>query len=314
MTLGNLKILTKSFLLVCVVTSICPAQGDPELAIEKRIIDYLKENVKPGERVIVSELINKVFTSPEEKKVLNRLYDTFFKIPLFVAQYKASTNQIPALADISRQFNLPVEGEASVLLSIIDSDPRVPKFIKRDPKTGEITEVDVEAVKKDRRFGQILERTLMGWPGKDAPPFTLEMFDGKTLASSELKGKNYLIYFWFSGCPPCVKIAPHLVDLHRKFESRNFTIVSVNADRFLELKTTDAERSAYLQKVGFKSPVTHLNKKMQEDYGNVMVYPTLFLVNSRGVVQKHYVNYQPLKVLADDVETLLKAEQASGQQ
>jgi len=313
MTRGNLRIVAHSFLIVFALASICLAQGEQELAVEKRIIDYLRKHVKPGERLVVSDLINKVFTSPEEKKVLNRLYDTFFKIPLFVAQYKASSNHIPTLADISRQFNLRVEGEASVLLSIIDSDPRVPKFIKRDPGTGEITEVDIEAVKKDRRFGQILERTLMGWPGKDAPPFIIELLDGKPLLSSAFKGKNYLIYFWFSGCPPCVKIAPHLVDLQRKFESRNFTIVSVNADRFLELKTTDAERSAYLKKVGFKAPVAHLNKKMQEDYGNVMVYPTLFLVNSRGVVQKHYVNYQPLKMLVDDVETLLKAEPVSGQ-
>jgi thiol-disulfide isomerase/thioredoxin len=288
-------------------------QARPDSALEEKIVQYLKDHAKPGEPLIVSDLYNNVFKTPEERKVLDRLFNTFFKIPLFVAQYKASTNQIPTLADISRQFNLPVQGEASVLLSIIDNDPRVPKFIKRDPATGEITEVDIEAVKKDRRFGQVLERTLAGWPGKDAPPFSLQQFDGRPFSSEELKGKNYLLYFWFSGCPPCVRISPHLVELQRRFANRNFTVVAVNADRFLELDTTDQQREAYIKKEGFDFPVLHLDKKMQQDYGNVNVYPTLFLVDSRGVIRKYYVSYQSLDILADDVTGLLKNEQASSQ-
>jgi thiol-disulfide isomerase/thioredoxin len=280
-------------------------QVKPDLATEQRVVQYLKDHLVPGEPMRVSDLYNNVFKTPEERKVLDRLFNIFFKVPLFVAQYKASTNQIPALADIAQQFSLPVEGEASVILSIMENDPRVPKFITRDAKTGEITAVDVEAIRKDRRFGQALERTLTGWAGKDAPPFTVELLNGKTLSSADLNTKSYLIYFWFSGCPPCARIAPHLAELHRRFGPSNFTVVGINADRMLELETTDAERAAYLKKVGFSFPVGHLNKKMQEDYGSVNVYPTLFLINSRGVIQKYYVNYQPLKVLENDISAIL---------
>ncbi len=279
-------------------------QEKSDLAIEQRIVQYLKQNVKPGEPLSVTELYNNVFKSPEEQKVLARLFNTFFKIPLFVAQYKTGTGQIPTLEDISHQFNLQVEGEAAVLLSVMDNDPRVPKFIARDPKTGEITAVDVEAVKKDRRFGQVLERTLSGWAGNQAPPFTLDLFDGKTITSESLKGRNYLIYFWFYGCPPCVKIAPELVELQRRFGPKNFSILGVNADRLLELEITDAQRADYVRKAGFTFPLAHLNKKMQEDYGSVSVYPSLFLVDSGGVIQKHYVGYQSIDVLAHDVEGL----------
>ena len=293
---------------VCGLLSGSRAQGKPDLATEEKIVRYLKENLKPGERLVVSDLYNNVFKTPEERKVLDRLFNTFFKIPLFVAQYKAGTNQIPTLADIAHQFNLPVEGEAAVLLSVIEDDPRVPKFITRDPKTGEITDVNVEAVKKDRKFGQILERTLAGWAGRDAPQFSLQSFEGKPFSSEDLRGKNYLLYFWFSGCPPCVRISPNLVELQRRFESRNFTVVAVNADRFLELETTDAQRAAYVKKEGFNFPVAHLNRKMQEDFGNVNVYPTLFLVDSKGVIRKYYVSFQPLNVLSDDVAELLKSD------
>lgn len=281
------------------------AQERADLATERKIIEYLKVNVKPGERLIVSDLYNKVFTTPEERKVLDRLFNTFFKIPLFVAQYKASTGEVPSLADISRQFNFPIPGEASVILSIMDNDPRVPKFIVRDPKTGEITSVDIEAVKKDRRFGQIIERSLMGWTGKDASPFQLELFNGRALASDDLKGKAYLLYFWFSGCPPCVRISPNLVALQKKYGDRNFTVVAVNADRVLELDVTDDARAAYVKKAGYTFPVGHLNKTMQDAYGNVNVYPTLFLVDSKGVIRNYYVNYQPLEVLSKDVGDIL---------
>ncbi len=281
------------------------AQGKPDLETEKRVVRYLKENVKPGERLVVSDLYNNVFKTPEERKVLERLFNTFFRIPLFVAQYKAGTGRPPSLADISRQFNFPVEGEAAVILSIMDSDPRVPRFITRDPATGEITGVDIEKIRSDRRFGQVLDRTLTGWVGKDAPPFSLTLFDGKTLVSDDLQGKTYLLYFWFSGCPPCVRISPHLVELQKRFDARNFTVVAANADRVLELDHTDADREGYVKKAGFHFPVGHLTAKMQQDFGGVNVYPTLFLVNARGVVQNYYVNYQTLETLARDVEQAL---------
>jgi len=308
-----MKRLNNSAILLFLLLSILPGfsnlngQVKPDLATEQRIVQYLRDHLVPGEPMRVSDLYNSVFKTPEERKVLDRLFNIFFKVPLFVAQYKASTNQIPALADIAQQFNLQVEGEASVILSIMENDPRVPKFITRDAKSGEITAVDVEAIRKDRRFGQALERTLTGWAGKDAPRFTVELLDGKTLSSVDLNTKFYLLYFWFSGCPPCARIAPHLAELYRKFGPSNFTVVGINADRMLELETTDAERAAYLKKAGFSFPVGHLNKKMQEDYGAVNVYPTLFLVNSRGVIQKYYVNYQPLKVLENDISAMMAA-------
>ena len=281
-------------------------QNQDERVIEERIIRYLKEHVKPGERLIVSNLVNNVFKTPEEQKVLGRLFNIVFKIPLFVAQYNSGTNELPTLDEIAAQFNLPVPGEASVLLTILENDPRVPDFIRRDSGTGEIVGVDIELIRKDRHFGKELERTMIGWEGKPIPSFEIDLFDGASLSSSSLQGRNLLVYFWFSGCSPCVRIAPHLVALQREFESKDFSVVAVNADRVLELGTSDADRAAYVRKAGFTFPTGHLNQKMKQDYGNISVYPTLFLVNTDGMVHKHYVNYKPLSALQDDVGTMLQ--------
>src|SRR5215469_10629591 len=85
---------------------------------ETKIVEYLKANVQPGKPVIVSDL-NKTFTSPDEQKVLNRLFNTFFKIPMFIVQYNTSTKKNPTLRELAEQFNFKVPGEAEVLLRIM---------------------------------------------------------------------------------------------------------------------------------------------------------------------------------------------------
>ena len=279
------------------------SQSDRE--VERKIIEYLKVNLKAGQPVIVSKLHNEVFTSPEEPKALDRLYNIFFKVPAYIAEYYASSHKPPTLAEITHQFNLPIEGEADVILKIIEYDRRVPRFLTRDARTGEITQVDIEKVKADPRFNKVIERTIAGWEGKVAPPFSVQSLDGKALNSSDLKGKPHLVYFWFTHCPPCVQITPHLVSLQRKFTARNFTVVGLNADKILELGYEDSERKAYLEKHKINFPMGHLSPAAQAAYGGVQLFPTLFLVDKDGVIRAHFVNYKDEATLQQAIEKVL---------
>src|SRR6185295_1079788 len=98
-------------------------QADPE----SRIVNYLKTNVRPGQPVTVADL-TRVFKTPEEQAVLSRLFNTFFKIPLTVAQIYTRTKKIPTLKELSDQFGFRVPGEMHVVLRVMEADPRVPKF------------------------------------------------------------------------------------------------------------------------------------------------------------------------------------------
>ena len=126
--------------------------GDPE----ERVVAYLQKNVTPGKPVLVTELLNDVFTAPEEQKAVRRLYDAVFQIPAFVATAYTSTGKIPTRQDITNHFNFHVPGTTDVLLRVLESDPRVPPFFKRDPSTGEIIAVDVETIRNADRFGDSL--------------------------------------------------------------------------------------------------------------------------------------------------------------
>jgi thiol-disulfide isomerase/thioredoxin len=294
--------------LVCVLALLgnsgnLTSQTDREA--ERKIIEYLRANLKAGQPVIVTKLHNEVFTSPEERKVLDRLYNIFFKVPAYIAQYYASSHKPPTLAEITHQFNLPIEGEADVILKIIEYDRRVPRFLTRDPKTGEIAQVDIEKVKADPRFNKVIERTIAGWEGKLAPAFSVQGLDGKALSSADLKGKPHLVYFWFTHCPPCVQITPHLVSLQRKFASRNFAVVGLNADKILELGYEDSERKAYLEKYKINFPIGHLSLEAQAAYGGVQLFPTVFLVDKDGFIRAHFVNYKDESTLQQAIEKVL---------
>jgi thiol-disulfide isomerase/thioredoxin len=272
---------------------------------ETRIVEYLKAHVRPGEPVVVSKLLNDVFTSPEERQALDRLFNTFFKIPLFVAQHAAAAGKPPSLADIAARFGLEVPGEAEVLLTILESDPRVPRFMERDPGTGEILRVDVERIAADPRFGAALERSLAGWEGRPAPPFAVETASGGLLNSESLAGRPYLLYFWFTNCPPCLKTGPLLVALHRRYADTGLEIVGLNADAVLELPYTDDDRAAYARKLGGEMIRARLTPEVQKAYGGVSVFPSLFFVDRKGTVVRHLVNLQDEAVLEEAIRRTL---------
>jgi thiol-disulfide isomerase/thioredoxin len=272
--------------------ALAPAQAPSPSPAEVKVVRYLNDHVRPGERVVVSQLYNEVFTSAEERAVLNRLFNTFFKLPLYIAQQEKAAGRPPTLAEISEQFEFRVPGEADVMLRILESDPRIPHFIRRNPVSGEITSVNVERILGHPRFGKALERTIAGWEGRAAPAFSATRYDGKPVGSAELAGRPHLLYFWFTNCPPCVRTSPLLAELDRSYAAKGFRIVGLNADRVLELPYGDEERFAYAKQQGLAFTLAHLTPEAQEAYGSVSVFPTMFFVDAKGVVVKHFVNQQ----------------------
>jgi len=121
--------------------------GDPE----ERVVAYLNKNVTPGKPVLVTDLYNNVFPEPEEQAAVKRLYDAVFQMPAFVAMQYTDSGKIPTIMEITTHFNFKVPGTTEVLLRVLESDPRVPRFFQRDA-SGEITAVDVETIRNTDKF------------------------------------------------------------------------------------------------------------------------------------------------------------------
>jgi len=258
---------------------------------ETRVVNYLKANVRRGEPVEVSRLLG-VFKAPDEQLVIQRLFNTFFRIPPAIVEFQARTGRIPKLEELSHQFDFKVPGEMDVMLRIMESDPRVPKFLTRNPTTGEITRIDVDAVRNDTRFNQSFERTIAGWEGQLAPSFAMVSPSKQPVNSAQYRGKPHLIYFWFTNCPPCLQTTPTLVKLYDKYSSKGFEMIAANADQVLGLPYTDLNRADYIRKQNIRFPVGHMTPTMQKSYGGVTLFPTLFFVNRQGRIVKHLVSLQ----------------------
>jgi hypothetical protein len=134
-------------------------EGDASGNPEERIVAYLRDNVRPGQPVYVTELHNDVFTRPEEQAALQRLYDIFFEIPAFAARIYTNEGRIPTLQEMSSHFQLTIPGEMDVLLRVMEADPRMPRFLERDPASGEIVRIDVAQIMADERFGRPLRNS-----------------------------------------------------------------------------------------------------------------------------------------------------------
>jgi len=178
-------------------------------------------------------------------------------------------------------------------LRVMESDPRVPRFLTRDPKTGEITHVDVERIKADPKFGQALAHQIGGWEGRSAPDVTLARLGGGDLRIADLSGKVLLLEVWFTGCPPCMQEAPALVSLYRDLSPRGLVIVGANADRELGLDYDDSVRERYVRDYHLSYPVVNWTAGSDRAYGGIAIFPTLFLIDRKGTVRGHWIGYVP---------------------
>jgi peroxiredoxin len=286
---GLLRAAAAASILACLMTAVY-GRGS-EVTAEQRVLDYVRAHVEPGQPLEVSDLYNRVFTTPDERRALDKLYRAFFRVPLFVAQYQQQNGRPPSLKVIAGQFDLPSAQAAGVLVRVMECDPRVPRFFTRDPKTHEITRVDVAAIESDPRFGQVLHRQLSGWEGQRAPDFTLPRLGGGEIRLAHPADNVVLLYVWFTGCPPCLKETPALVDLQKEFGSRGLRVVGANADQLLGLSYDDAFRERYARERQINFPLGAWTRDADTALGNIAIFPNLFLMGRDGIIIHHWVGY-----------------------
>ncbi len=68
------------------------------------------------------------------------------------------------------------------------------------------------------------------WLNKPAPNITMKDESGKPLSIKNFKGKYVLVDFWASWCVPCRRETPRLREAFNKYNSKNFTILSISMD------------------------------------------------------------------------------------
>jgi peroxiredoxin len=83
-----------------------------------------------------------------------------------------------------------------------------------------------------------------------APDFELELLDGGTLSSDDLKGEPVVLNFWASWCIPCREEMPAFERMWQRYEDKGIRIVGVN------IQDSREGAEGFLEEVPVSYPIT----------------------------------------------------------
>lgn len=121
-----------------------------------------------------------------------------------------------------------------------------------------------------------------GMKGQQAPTWTLETVDGKSVNWEEFKGKVVLVDFWATWCPPCVRGVPDLIELQKAHGDKGLAIIGVSLDD----SSTPVKK--FLKDKSVNYTVVMGNEEITEKFGGIEAIPTAFLIDRLGkIVWQH---------------------------
>jgi peroxiredoxin len=122
--------------------------------------------------------------------------------------------------------------------------------------------------------------------GDVAPELVLKDESGQQIKLSELRGNVVFLNFWGTWCEPCREEMPDMEALNAQMNNRKFKMVAVAVDTGWEpvrqfYNTLNLTLPSYLD--------PGRQASLQYD---VTQFPETYLIDGRGIVQKHYIGAQ----------------------
>jgi len=175
--------------------------------------------------------------------------------------------------------------------------PERPARPSRESATGSKITLN-GVIRRARTWGP----AYLSWHGKNAPDFTLPDTTGKQHTLSSYRGKNVMITFWATWCPPCQMEIPHLKELRRTIgEDKLIMLAITNEKPDMIKKFTDRNRLNYT--------VLLENNDMPEPFGFNRVYrtsgvPSSFFIDPQGRIKLATTGLIPI----NNIKAILQAE------
>ena len=134
--------------------------------------------------------------------------------------------------------------------------------------------------------------------GKDVyPDATFTLLSGQKVTTADLKGKVYLVNFWATNCDTCMKEMPQMVDTYNRFKGKGLEFVAVAMKYDAPMYVANYTET---RRLPFK--VAMDDGSAAEQFGNVQLTPTTFVIGRDGKILKRYVgepSFQELDALLD---------------
>lgn len=112
--------------------------------------------------------------------------------------------------------------------------------------------------------------------------------NGKDVSFKDyIKGKNVILNFWATWCPPCKAELPNLVAISKEYKSKNWIVIGVLLERE-DYSVQKKKVADFLTDKGIEYTniigTSEMIGKLTKAYGGVSGIPTTFFINTSGKI------------------------------
>lgn len=142
----------------------------------------------------------------------------------------------------------------------------------------------------ENQYGRKLKQSVLKeretGKGKSALQFSLPDVNGKMVKLESYRGKYILIDIWASWCVPCRAENGNLIKAYNKYESKNFTIISISIDASKEkwLKAVKEDNLPWTNLFDPFSEKDMVAKHKTLSYYNFVAIPSNVLLSPDGFI------------------------------
>lgn len=141
--------------------------------------------------------------------------------------------------------------------------------------------------------------------GAVAPPITSNVWlNSEPLTIASLRGKVVLVEFWTFGCYNCRNVEPWIKKWHQTYGDKGLTVIGVHAPEFSFEKKLD-NLKGYIAKQQIDYAVAVDNDFDIWHAWHNRAWPTLYLVDKRGIIRYHRIGEGGYRVTEATIEQLL---------
>jgi peroxiredoxin len=243
----------------------------------------------PPEEVVAAEAAE-LAAEPEsaavdESKEQNPSFEETVKEAVAEAQSE-SPSEPAALPEQPLPSPTPIVSEqTSVDSSVLESETTLPTLEAPQPSNEEAPS----------------DLTVDPSVGSLAPEFALTTLDGENISLADLHGKNVLINYWATWCPPCLNELTALENIQSQFEGQDFVVVTINGIEQDNL----GDVQATVQEYGITYPVLLDENESFWDAYRILFLPTSIYINEQGIIRFIKFGEQTETEFSDMIEQLL---------
>ncbi len=137
--------------------------------------------------------------------------------------------------------------------------------------------------------------------------------DGSRFSLRDFQGRVVVVDFWATYCPPCVKQAPQLAELSRRYRDQGLEVIGLTSDE----KSDQAKVEDFMQRVGINYNIGYAGNWVSrsflygtEDETGAPPIPQLFILSRKGKVVEHLIGDSPRHGI-DYLEEVVRRELAA---